>query len=282
MQYPIDQNGDTHLRGHNGRPLSHAHSPPNTHTNGDPSPSSGSPHIVAQSPRPSPALSAVHSVASTPEPTFQPKARRRKNKRIVDLDDKDSIDDLRHEPRGVAKSHARHSSDVGVLRHDVHLYPSTLGYPSRNDLYTPAQDSDGHTSSAVETSSGAGDIISSLTVGALPPLAQSPTSESLTAVSRIRQSAGTSRTVSSAKSNKRRVRLSPSMYEPASASPGFPERRREGEEGSEGSTVYPAVSEAEKFRKRIEALRNEVGDSWLKVLSQTHLGSPDEGIARRS
>lgn len=284
MKYHVNHTGDTHPQGHNGRPLSHVQSPSNTHTDKHSSPQSASPNVVAQSPQPSPALSAVQSVASTSEPALQPKARRRKNKRIVDLDDKESMDDLhlRREPRGIPISHGRHRSDVGVLRHDMQLISNSSGHPGRKDLITPPQHSEGHMSSAVELSSGTEDVISSLTVDGLSSLALASTIESPTTIARIRQGASTSRTVSSAKSNKRRVRLSPSMYEPVSASPGFNEQRQVGEESTEGSTGYPAVSEAEKFRKRIEALRNEVGDSWLKVLSQTHLGPPDEAVIRRS
>ncbi|GJJ06471.1 hypothetical protein Clacol_000663 [Clathrus columnatus] len=41
-------------------------------------------------------------------------------------------------------------------------------------------------------------------------------------------------------------------------------------------TTYEEVPDGEKLRKRMEELRNDVGDSWLKVLSQTHMTSPDK------
>jgi len=37
------------------------------------------------------------------------------------------------------------------------------------------------------------------------------------------------------------------------------------------------AGDAEAFRKKIEALRNDMGDGWLKVFSQTQMGSP--GVA---
>lgn len=41
------------------------------------------------------------------------------------------------------------------------------------------------------------------------------------------------------------------------------------------ASTYEEVPDGEKLRKRMEELRNDVGDSWLKVLNQTHLTSPD-------
>ncbi|KAF8488418.1 hypothetical protein JB92DRAFT_3101083 [Gautieria morchelliformis] len=278
MEYYVNKTSHTHSHGDNGRPLSDCHSPSNINVNGDSTPPPASPHTAAlqQSPRPSPALSAVHSVASTPE--LQSKARRRKNKRIVDLDDKESVDDLRRETNGFVKSHGRHSSDVGVLRHHAIIPP---GQSFTNISVAPPHDSIGYVSSNVAASPAPLDPTSSVTPDGLPSLRQSSISELPATASRTRQDAGTSRTIASAKSNKRRVRLSPSMYEPASASHGFPDRTLEVEGSSRSSSGKPSVSEAEKFRKQIEALRSEVGDSWLKVLSQTHLGSPDEAVTRR-
>lgn len=281
MNYHVDKNGQTHSNGDNGRPLSHSRTPSNAHPNGHTSSPSTSSHTGAmqQSPQPSPALSAVHSVASTAEAVIQPKARRRKLKRIVDLDDKDSVDDLRHEPRGILRSHRRYGSDVGVSRHNAELDLYTPEQSSANILTPPAEGPVRQVLSAAKTSETF-DTSSSLTVDVPPSLTRPSTPDLPPTISRIRQSVGTSRTISSAKSNKRHIRLSPSMYEPTSASRGFTERTQTGEEYLESPSGQPAASEAEVFRKRIEALRNEVGDSWLKVLSQTHLGSPDEVAIR--
>jgi Leucine rich repeat len=284
MEYHVNKNSHTHPHGDNGRPLSDSHSPSNINVTGNSSPPPASPHTAAlqQSPRPSPALSAVQSVTSTPEPALQSKARRRKNKRIVDLDDKESMDDLlRRETNGFVRSHGRHSSDVGVIRHDSRSALNSPGEPCTNISIASPHDSIGYVLSNVETSPAVLDPISSVTPDSLPSLQQSSASELPASASRTRQGAGTLRTIASAKSNKRRLRLSPSMYEPASASHGFPDRTLEVEESSGSSSGKPSVSEAEKFRKQIEALRSEVGDSWLKVLSQTHLGSPDEVVTRR-
>ncbi|KAF8594773.1 L domain-like protein [Ceratobasidium sp. AG-I] len=69
-----------------------------------------------------------------------------------------------------------------------------------------------------------------------------------------RQASGS--TLSGSKSAKRRARASASVYEPAG-----------GEVDGE-----PRVDDAEIFRRKMEALRAEVGDSWLKVLSQQQQG----------
>ena len=59
------------------------------------------------------------------------------------------------------------------------------------------------------------------------------------------------------KSAARRARVSASVFEPPD------------EEKGDGQ-----LSEAEAFRARIEALRSDMGDGWLKVFNQTQLASP--------
>ncbi|KAI0766500.1 hypothetical protein BC629DRAFT_1538210 [Irpex lacteus] len=63
----------------------------------------------------------------------------------------------------------------------------------------------------------------------------------------------------SSKSAVRRGRVSASMYEPPT--PG-------------GENEDTQFSEAEAFRQRIEALRSDMGEGWLKVFNQSHLASP--------
>ncbi|KAI0071482.1 hypothetical protein K474DRAFT_1668977 [Panus rudis PR-1116 ss-1] len=70
----------------------------------------------------------------------------------------------------------------------------------------------------------------------------------------------------SSKSASRRARVSASVYEP-------PPDHSNADPNSKTSEGKP-FSEAEAFRARIEALRSDMGDGWLKVFNQSHLGSP--------
>lgn len=63
----------------------------------------------------------------------------------------------------------------------------------------------------------------------------------------------------SSRSAARRARVSASVFEPPASSTG-----------AEGKPF----DESAAFRARIEALRSDMGDGWLKVFNQSHLGSP--------
>ncbi|KAE9411151.1 hypothetical protein BT96DRAFT_968696 [Gymnopus androsaceus JB14] len=67
-----------------------------------------------------------------------------------------------------------------------------------------------------------------------------------------------SQTFSSAKAAARRARVTASVYEP----PG-------GNDSSAEGAMDEAEAGAEAFRRRIEALKNDMGDGWLKIFSQT-------------
>lgn len=64
----------------------------------------------------------------------------------------------------------------------------------------------------------------------------------------------------SSKSAKRRARVSASVFEQS--------------DGKKEDDSKAQFAEAEAFRARIEALRSDMGDGWLKVFNQSHLGSP--------
>lgn len=67
------------------------------------------------------------------------------------------------------------------------------------------------------------------------------------------------------KSAARRARAAASVFEPP---PG------DGGDGDERGTksVQEEMKEAEAFRARIEALRADMGEGWLKVFSQSGMG----------
>lgn len=66
----------------------------------------------------------------------------------------------------------------------------------------------------------------------------------------------------SSKSAKRRARASASVFEQSDVN---------GKDEEDGKKQF---AEAEAFRARIEALRSDMGDGWLKVFNQSHMGSP--------
>ncbi|KAJ3836621.1 L domain-like protein [Lentinula raphanica] len=70
---------------------------------------------------------------------------------------------------------------------------------------------------------------------------------------------GRSRNFPGTKSSARRARVSASVYESPTG------------DSDAGSTV---VDEADAFRRRIEALKQDMGDGWLKIFSQTQMKTP--------
>jgi hypothetical protein len=69
------------------------------------------------------------------------------------------------------------------------------------------------------------------------------------------------------KAKTRRGRVSASTFEP------LPDGDEDEDDGPEAA-ARKQLREAEVFRARIEALKNEVGDGWLKVFSQSGMGTP--------
>ncbi|KAJ3873501.1 leucine-rich protein [Lentinula edodes] len=75
-----------------------------------------------------------------------------------------------------------------------------------------------------------------------------------------------SQTFSSAKSSARRQRVSASVYEPPTS--------MDNDSDSFAGQTNTIVDEAEAFRRRIEALKQDMGDGWLKIFSQTQMKTP--------
>jgi len=75
----------------------------------------------------------------------------------------------------------------------------------------------------------------------------------------------------------RRARVSASVYEPSGGEFAVAGGAPPGSSPNDGGVA----ADADAFRAKIEALRNEVGDSWLKVLAQSQFSpkarSPDAG-----
>ncbi|KIK67050.1 hypothetical protein GYMLUDRAFT_81662 [Collybiopsis luxurians FD-317 M1] len=91
------------------------------------------------------------------------------------------------------------------------------------------------------------------------PAAFSSSSEAINPARRLRQN---SQTFSSARAAARRARVTASLYEPPTV---------DGQGAAEENAV---VDEADAFRRKIEALKKDMGDGWLKIFSQTQMKTP--------
>ncbi|KIJ49457.1 hypothetical protein M422DRAFT_74558 [Sphaerobolus stellatus SS14] len=266
MAYQVNKNAIVDLH-KNGRPLSQAVIPTIT-VPPSPTPTPESSPSVQPTEPPSRAYPsrtaspALSEVTSSGQSFLQQKNRKRKAKRIVDLNGTASVDEGAANSRPKPILHARHSSEAGLPRRS-----NTTFEDPKSKLLSAAAD--------IKQASGSSHLKPVTTERRSPQRSTTVDSDAGSPVTRLQETGG-ARTLSTAtKSSKRRARVSPSMFEPSFASMAVTESQAGNSENTDG------LSEADRFRQRIEALRNEVGDSWLKVLSQTHLTSPDEVPARR-
>ena len=235
--------------------------PVSTTVNSPPIIAVGNVQVDAKKPSPtiSPAPSTPGSLNASPAlgPSIvQPRGRRKKNKRIVDLDG--GADD------GEESLRARSRSTVGarldgkdVVKPQTEEGPSSplisppitaptsprravIQPPDRLMVSPPSKKASRHTRGRTESSIPVDDV------GELPPLP----SLSVTTVGSLKLKS---------KAAIRRARATASTFEPP------------------GGASDPSQS-PEAFRAKIEALRADMGDGWLKVLNQSHLGSPS-GVA---
>ncbi|EMD37712.1 hypothetical protein CERSUDRAFT_136476 [Gelatoporia subvermispora B] len=235
------------------RPPSVAYSPPVVAV-GSPSPVSGAQHHRAPSQASPMSLPSSHPASPHIAPVVG-RGRRKKNKRIVDLDGESEAGSSR------SGSHARVGSDVGKrtaspMKPITKVAEATRPRPSGETVVEVQRVPDApvaapairppprsrHSRSQTEFAGTVRGVAGEMTSFANQP-------GSLRKSSTISRAAG------------RRARISPSVYEPSTA---------EREEGTQ-------LKEADEFRARIEALRSDMGEGWLKVFQQSQLGSP--GIA---
>lgn len=237
---------------------------------GAPSPSAkGLSTPVHASPKISPAASAPTSQTASPQlAAVVSRGRKKKNKRIVDLEGGSEAGSSR------SGSHTRILSDVGV-RHES---PSPTK-PSTRKREAPAPQP-----SAPKSLKLAGGNLRTSSSSPQPPpkfvsrhtrrqTEFSPPSPSTppgrSALDSIdipspppsdrRTSAHRRSATMSSKPSSRHARVSASLYEPPPQA---------------GDLGNAQKSEAEAFRARIEALRADMGDGWLKVFNQSHMSSP--------
>jgi hypothetical protein len=191
------------------------------------------------------------------------KGRRKKAKRIVELDIR--VDSDGH---SAGRAHARyHSEDLKKVMSPVQEQPTLKGvvpmHPSSRPILAKTNPMSKtrhgrHQSEFISTSIGAPTSLSSEQGTSSPSPSSSPTTNDPTAeppfpppLSTTHRASRTPQTFSS-RSAVRRARMSTSVFETQDAGTG-----------NDGGV--------EEYRKRIEALRSDMGDGWLKAFSQSQL-----------
>jgi len=187
------------------------------------------------------------------------KERRRKNKRIVDLDGEGTEP---HDPS--PRRHMRTRSEGGAK-------PKRQLKDDQSPTLAPQIQAQPSTSSETQA-----DQTESLASPSLPPVRpvrrsrhnRHQTEGLPSPAEEINASAlpcPTDRAATfSSKSGSRRSRVSASLYEPATAN-------------ADALAAESQTRDADVYRRRIEALRSDMGEGWLKVFNQSQMGSP--GVA---
>ncbi|KAH9858972.1 hypothetical protein C2E23DRAFT_800788 [Lenzites betulinus] len=235
------------------RPLSVAQSPPIVPV--------GSPSKITASatPRGSPLSSTpTDSPASHPtSPHLVPPAargRKKRNKRIVDLDGGREASDT-----GSARS-ASHTTEPSrtasptkrATRTEQHA-PSALATqaPSRPSAHSPPLAPSAKPTAVMKPKSRHSRHMTEFAPATNSELADTADAFAPSSHGSLRKSSTVARSAA------RRARVSASVYEP-----------------SKEDTSESQFREADAFRARIEALRSDMGEGWLKVFNQSQLASP--------
>lgn len=243
--------------------------------------------VSESSPRLSPSTSASASQTASPQlAAVVARGRKKKNRRVVDFDGMSEADSSR------SGSHARGGSEAGLSRgaasppkHSAKLSiatedPQPLSAPSApknagkaksvlapsaatpsSSPLPPPKFVSRHTRRQTEYTAVSPSAASSSSKNPFDSMGPSSSSSSGDRRSSTHQRSATM----TSKAAPRRARITASVYEP----PPQP-----GEEKSDEQ-----MSEAEAFRARIEALRSDMGDGWLKVFNQSHMASPRQSVS---
>jgi len=185
------------------------------------------------------------------------KARRKKIKRIVELDGEGENSDA-------STSHTRTRSDGSSRpRSTVRIDPSPVrqesGLPNATNTTLPALKPEPSSQpSRIPRSPVRSRHTRHHTEFLHIPAVPDPIPESTTNSFRKTNPSGSA--TFSSKSMARRSRVSASVYEPPTSMESV-------------GGVENHVRDADAYRKRIEALRSDMGDRWLKVFSQSQTGS---------
>ncbi|EJD03020.1 uncharacterized protein FOMMEDRAFT_168108 [Fomitiporia mediterranea MF3/22] len=194
---------------------------------------------AASKPRADSQMLSSGSSSNVPSPSLQPlvaKPKKKRNKRIVALDG--------------GESDYRSSEDGGRIRSEPQRDARSKSPPET--LPTAQEGSPQSKEEAPIRRSRHSRYRTEVTT---------PISPSIDAFTSTSPRSGTAGSLGRRTSSTRRNRLSASMYEPPNVEP------------NETDSTAKQMRDAEQFRAKIEALRAEMGDNWLQVLSQTQLRS---------
>jgi Leucine-rich repeat (LRR) protein len=229
---------------------------------------------------PSPTASVPSSSAASPHLSAVGKGRKKKTKRVVQLDGEEAkVDDVR------SRSQSRHrrmfSADERLLSppqrsprfgNAIDITASPPQSPPIGPSSPPLPTSTRPPATKSRHSRYQSEFVSSSPSPSATPAPAPAPSPFVASSSQLSGSTTLGRQTMSptGKAKTRRGRVSASVYEPeviaaddATAGPETEARRQ--------------LRQADAYRARIEALRSEVGDGWLKVFSQSGLGSPSPG-----
>lgn len=266
--------------------------------NGRPDPHVDQPSTPVSSPPP-PSSSPVVTAAVQ----AHPKSKKKRQARIVDLGEDPSV--LDHMSSGERSPVSLHAQLVGLASSSPSKSQGFMSSPP-NDLAEGSSTKTQTNGSSTVTSPREGSPSSSTRPLSPPATNGSDTINNLPMTlgySNNRNGRMQSLSATMAASTgpmgrningRRRARVSASVYEPSSSlfaagtsppSASSSPRKvgifmRNGQPAEPASSELQFSSEADAFRAKVEALRNEVGDSWLKVLTQSNsLATPSAGKA---
>ncbi|KAL4249520.1 hypothetical protein ABKN59_007198 [Abortiporus biennis] len=253
------------------RPISVAFSPPVVAVGSSPGlqPTPSSAAFVQSntghsSPKSSPPSSLPPSHSASPQ-LAAVRGRKKRNKRIVDLDGGSETASTR------SASPSRMHSDASALPHKTTpplVEDRVVAGPSKSPASSKEADEMASSIATLVPNSPPPKLVTkhsrhrteyapaspSSSFGMEEEGSSSPFGDSQRSMSGHRRSA-----TMSSKAAARRSRVSASVYEPPSNENG----------GIDGK----GFGEAEAFRAKIEALRQDMGEGWLKVFNQSHMGS---------
>ncbi|KAG8996112.1 hypothetical protein FRB94_008567 [Tulasnella sp. JGI-2019a] len=247
---------------------------------------------------PSSSSSALPSHPGSPSgPIAHPKPRKRKQPRIVDLGEEDHLASV----PGSSGERSPVSFNALLSSSPTKSHVVLSASPEKALVDLPpfvSSDRSAGSSDATKDRSGSYDAPQSSndskrspsdTLAELPP----PPSNGLTTrhlrASSATMSASVGRNASrkATNSNRRRARVSASVYEPSASTFAAPPSLSSSPKkvsifGGEPAAELEFASEADAFRAQVEAIRKDVGDGWLKVLTQQSNGLPTPGVGGRA